>query len=141
MLLKRCVCIRQAGRALASAPLTHHHLSFLLMSIYRSFTPGDFSNLKLSPPHQRVRSCQMGPEPANRTTATPATSYQYALPSSPEQLGYFKAGLSSCVPSRIYCRAAVIFMDVTHCRTTCSPWPGSPLEGALCQGQIIQNPS
>lgn len=48
----------------------------------------------------------------------------------------------SCALCSISCRASVIFMDVSHSRRTqpCSTRHGSPLEGARCQGQIIQTP-
>lgn len=84
MLLERCVCIRQAGHRLwpvCSSPF------ILPVNVYlQSFMPDDFSNLKLSSPHQRVQLCQMRRAPANRTKATAATSYQQALPSSMNSL-------------------------------------------------------
>lgn len=76
--------VRQAGHR-----LWHAYSSPFIFPVdvhLQGFTPDDFSNLKLSPPHQRVQLCQMGPVPANRTTATPATSYQWVLHSTPNSL-------------------------------------------------------
>lgn len=117
--------VKQAGHRLW--PAFSSQFIFPVDVHFQGFTPDDFSNLKLSPPHQREQLCQMGSMPANRTTATPVTSYQWTLPSTPEQLGYFRAVLSSCVPSSI---SRSHLYGLTAGRTQPrSHWPGSPLKG------------
>lgn len=142
VLLKRCVCICQEGRTSA--------LARLLISIYLScwcpFTELHawwFQQSKVITTSPASAVMPNGPGACQQDHSYPCHFLSVGAAVNLEQLGYFRAGLSSCVPSSVSCRAAVIFMDVTHCRRTrpCSPWPGSPLEGAQCQGQIIWNPS